>query len=300
MTRGLRNLALYPIPGIDRWGAYIPLIFVALCYSVSQLWIVYPGYSIAALAFAAVIITVRADKFAPAERVIWVFIGAVLMLAEIRVLYLDRQANETQAAVERQEQENKFEATTASLNTAIDGIKKTLEDSQKTLIQTSPKAAITILENNWAVLPKDNKILPGVGYYFNTILVNKGNDPAKITKQMVGIYPGKPDDDATEKELASEFEADWNKKSAATKPLPMFVDIPLTTTTQKTFMSGDLRPVKTIYFLVRVEYSDSSGHWGAEDCEAFQIGPGDPPFLNYQMFHSCRTFRIARYPIAGR
>lgn len=55
--------------------------------------------------------TVRADKFSPAERVIWVCLGAILMLAEVRVLYLDRTKTEADQSSERKQQQVRFEET---------------------------------------------------------------------------------------------------------------------------------------------------------------------------------------------
>lgn len=60
----------------------MPALLVLFCYGWWNLYPVLPGYAIAALAFAAVIMTVRADRFQPAEKVIWVLIGAGLMLTK--------------------------------------------------------------------------------------------------------------------------------------------------------------------------------------------------------------------------
>lgn len=115
MIRALRRIATYKIPHIDRTGLYLPS-FVALgCYAWWKTLPVLPGYAIAGLAFVAVVMTVRADKFETPEKVLWVLMGAGLLFAELQVLKSDRAESEIQQAAERQTQETRFEETVGEL-----------------------------------------------------------------------------------------------------------------------------------------------------------------------------------------
>jgi hypothetical protein len=121
----------------------------ACCLSTVLLWMVeslscLPGYAIAALAFAAVVMTVRAEKFQPAERIIWVLIGAALMLAETRVLYMDRIAHDAEQAAERENQDDRFNKTAAGLKEAVTTsqgeFKLTMQKSQTIFSKTREAA----------------------------------------------------------------------------------------------------------------------------------------------------------------
>ena len=107
LGKGMR----FPIPNYTRWGLYPQALVLVVCYSYWKLFQIIPGVSIAALGFAAVIMTVRAEKFSHTERVVWVFLGFLLMVVEVRTLYQDRQDSDQRNRVEDAREEAKFETT---------------------------------------------------------------------------------------------------------------------------------------------------------------------------------------------
>jgi hypothetical protein len=129
--------------------------------------------------------------------------------------------------------------------------------------------------------------------------VNKGNDTALVQKELIGIYTGIPDNKAEQERLVKLFTEEWNKKRPQSTKL--FTDIPSINTTYHELTREDINgfqaSTKTIYFLTRIEYSDSSGVWYSEDCEAFQ---NTPEGLDVVLRHSCFVFRDSRMPVKRR
>jgi hypothetical protein len=113
----VKSIAFARVPHYTRWGLYPQAIVFVACYTVWQLsaiWQIFPlipGAAIAGLGFVAVIMTVRADQFSNAERVVWVILGFAIMVFEIHTLYLDRQRNDAQHFAETAKQQQEFEAT---------------------------------------------------------------------------------------------------------------------------------------------------------------------------------------------
>jgi hypothetical protein len=107
--------------GCDAWWSLFPVL---------------PGYSIAALAFVAVIMTVRTDHFTPAERIIWVLIGAILMFGEVRILYLDRHNADAKQQEDRQQQEQRFETTIKAFTVLLNKEDRTLHEAARASINS--------------------------------------------------------------------------------------------------------------------------------------------------------------------
>jgi len=122
----------FPIPHLDRVGLYLPSGLFVFFYGWWFLFTVLPGYSVVALAFVAVVMTVRADHFSKAERVIWICLGAILMVAEVRVLYLDRVNSEHQQSTERAEQQDRFEKSIDAFTQVLNAEKLTLQQVVET------------------------------------------------------------------------------------------------------------------------------------------------------------------------
>ncbi|WP_260738181.1 hypothetical protein [Tunturiibacter lichenicola] len=230
-------------------------------------------------------------------------------MTELRAIRKDRVVTERQALDDRKAQDKEFQgirgaenahfdSTAAALTQALSGIKSTLDSSNTTLIQTQAHAAIRVTGIGFAENPSDGKVHSGVSYPFNTTIINKGNDTALIHKELVEIYTGKPDDLDAQKSLVLEFEKEWKKLPSA-PPSPFVAEVPVTNTSWKTLSQEDIPAIErkqlTIYFLYRFEYSDASGYWRTEECEAMQNGPTAP--LNTAMFHYCSTFRNARVAV---
>lgn len=117
--RAFCRTAFYEVPTLDRFGLYLPACVVLLFYGWWAIFPILPGHAIAALALVAVVMTVRADKFSAAERVIWVLIGAVLMIGESRAIYNDHAKHDAEQKAQSDLHQQQFEATARGLRDAI-------------------------------------------------------------------------------------------------------------------------------------------------------------------------------------
>jgi hypothetical protein len=188
---------LCPVPHIDRWGLYPPAIFIVVCYAYWRLWAVYPGYCVAALGFAAVIIAVRADKFGLAESVIWVFIGAFLVFGEIRVLYTDRVRSDREQAEERKRSDDRFQNT-------VDGFTTVLA-SQKVMLNK-------VLQTNQLAEQSLSDITGGESYCY---LVFSNESPDKRTILLMAVAKGQSPLRDVNARLVNQTELEEIKKSGA-------------------------------------------------------------------------------------
>jgi hypothetical protein len=107
------------VPHYTRWGLYPQALILISFYAWWSFSTLLPGEAIAFLAFVAVFMTVRADKFTIAERVTWVILGFIILRAELSVLYLDRSAHDAQQASDAREQQQRFENTLSSFHSLL-------------------------------------------------------------------------------------------------------------------------------------------------------------------------------------
>jgi hypothetical protein len=132
-SKALKNLLRLLTRGYGLWG----MVFQFLVVVIGCLWWLKtsppPGEWIAILAFVAVIMTVRADKFTMAERVVWVVIGGLLLSAEVTVIHRDRAEALMQQRTENNERERKYEATMKEFAKVLTDTKRALELEQEQL-----------------------------------------------------------------------------------------------------------------------------------------------------------------------
>jgi hypothetical protein len=118
VVRKLRAILLWNFPKekIDRPGFYWPALFLWACWAYFE-WRavaghpVYPGEAIGALALAAAIMAVRADKFKVVEKIFWVIVCASLLIWELKVIDDDHATQERQHLAELREQQHEFDRT---------------------------------------------------------------------------------------------------------------------------------------------------------------------------------------------
>ena len=82
----------------------------------------YPGVCIAVLAFIAVIMTVRADKFLRWEKTVWVLMGGALLFGEVLVIHHDINERTKQQQTADAQNESKFEATMTKFGDVLIGV----------------------------------------------------------------------------------------------------------------------------------------------------------------------------------
>lgn len=264
-----------------------------------------PGIAIAVLGGVAAIMSIR--HLTSVEKFFWILMSFGLIFAEIRAIRVDRseqirhqledrKAQDLDFKGIRDVQDNNFKATAQGLQGAIQGIQSTLKAANTTLIQTKPYAAVQVTGISFAD-GAPSTINSGVSYPFNLVIINKGNEAADIRKEAVRIYTGTPDDPNAQDQIAKQFEKDW--VTAVKVPSSLLPQIPVIMSRYMTFSPEDIAGFSkrnlTVYFLYRVEYSDSSGRWRSQECEAMQNGPSAD--LDFAMFHYCSVFRKARIAV---
>jgi len=304
------------LAGMENWFRKIwehrvtSWLLVSVGFTIAVFFILHspvPGVAVTLLGVVAAIMSIR--PLSSVEKFLYTTLVFTLLYAEIHAITIDRREQlrhqlEDRTAQEqafqsvRDKQDEDFSSTASGLEAAISGIKSTLVTADKTLIQTAPHAAIRFTDFKFAEANPGDTIHPG-SFPFNTSIVNKGNDTALVQKELIGIYTGIPDNKAEQERLVKLFTEEWNKKRPQSTKL--FTDIPSINTTYHELTREDINgfqaSTKTIYFLTRIEYSDSSGVWYSEDCEAFQ---NTPEGLDVVLRHSCFVFRDSRMPVKRR
>lgn len=107
------------IPEYHRWGLYLQAAMAVLTYAYWYLFEPVPGIAVAFLGVIAVVMTVRADTFKLAERVVWVVLGAILMCMEFTAIYKDRAAHDKEQTLLRANEQKHFEEVVGNLRDAI-------------------------------------------------------------------------------------------------------------------------------------------------------------------------------------
>lgn len=87
---------LRTVPNYDRWGLYPQALIVVVCLFCFQWWPLIPTVAIGFLGVVAAIMTVRADHFTHAERVVYILIAFALFIIEMTAVYRDRDEHDRQ------------------------------------------------------------------------------------------------------------------------------------------------------------------------------------------------------------
>jgi hypothetical protein len=215
---------------------------------------------------------------------------------------LDRQAQDAAFSDVRQTQDANFSATASGLTTAIAGIKSTLTAADTTLMQTRPHAAIRFDRIEFSPVPSEVK--PDTLYKFNIHYVNGGSISAIKLESLAQEYIGEEDNKDAQVRLALEFEKAWKNIPHATEGV-LVPDYPSFGTVDRTFTDEEMKDfgtsVKTIYYLIRYEYSDDTGRWRTDICGSFQKERKQTETNLFQLdtniFHTCSVFQRFRYPV---
>ena len=117
---GIVSVALRPVPYYTRWGFYLQAFVILVCLVWLQWWPLIPTVAIGFLGVVAVIMTVRADHFSHAERVVWTMIAVALFLTEMHSVYKDRNEHDAQQAETRERETENFEKIAGRITNAIE------------------------------------------------------------------------------------------------------------------------------------------------------------------------------------
>jgi hypothetical protein len=281
------KLALWNIPHTEkRLSIYLPVGFGLLCWIWWKLCTPLPGYCVALLALAAVIMTVRADKFSIAERGLWVVVGAALVFGEMQILLKDRENFDRQASQDRADQLDRFNRTASGLEQTLTRVDQTLQAADQTLDQTQPRAVVRMtgikLKDGPQNLEANKK------YIFDSSFENDGTAEAVWFRPSVRIYIGKPDDRQDQERLVTAFHNDLAAHAneafdhvAVVPGQPVWRSDPYTVNEDQL---KDLNAGQTLYFLARVDYRDRTGIWRMEVCQHYQR---DTNSLSENAMHLC-------------
>ncbi len=133
MARLWSRVLMAKVPQIDRWGGWIASTYALTCYLLWATQAIYPGYCVAALGVGAIIVAARAatpERFTVTEKVIWICIATALVYGEARIVYSDRVQGDVQRALQEEEQQQRFEATVASLQTTVNDSEQLLRTTR--------------------------------------------------------------------------------------------------------------------------------------------------------------------------
>jgi hypothetical protein len=239
------------------------------------------------------------------------FTGAILLLIflEFRDIRLDRQTSDAKALSDIGEQNKKFQAirnaqdeafkkTADGLKTAIAGIDSTLQSVSETQEQTRPRALLHYIGGIDIQNPPEPPagFVPGVRYEIKSDLVNDGNDSATGQKALKRLWVDKPDDQTAQVALVMNFEKEWSKLPSNSDRSVYGVQHRGFQTDFRVFTVEEIERIvrgDTIYLLRRIEYTDKSGTWMAEDCQHLQVAE---KHLYIRVSHPCFVFRGDRLP----
>ena len=274
MEKILKTVWEYPVTG---W------IFVVAGLATAIAFIHHspnPGIAISVLGVVAVVMSIRPLSYW--EKFFYIALVFALLYAEIHAITVDRNEQdrhqlEDRAAQDlsfktvRDAQDADFQATAGRLESALAGIKTTLQTSDLILKQTTPHALFGAPHEDDGVAD----IRAGSQFRYNITAVNSGDETAHKFEIYSAKYMGKPDDLPTEKILYMQFEKDW--KSAQ---LNLAVDVPtnsplFTTFKSPVFTEADADQIAaatmTLYTFTRISYADSGGSWYSDNCESMQV-----------------------------
>ena len=271
-----------------------------------------PGWGVAILAGVAAAMSIHGDMRGW-QKAVWMLLIGLLLIVELRAISKDRADADARALEDRKAQDTAFKsvrdaqdldfkATAGGLSTAIDGIKSTLKTSDTTLLQTRPHAVIRFDRMEFSGT-SPAQIKSNVEYTFNIHYINDGTETASNIQSLPELFIAPFDDKNAQIELIRKFEKDWENRSLRYSfPSVLVPATPSFGSTKRTFTDEEMRnltPGGTIYLLMRFEYTDETGRWRTDECEAFQrTSPAAE--IQTNIFHTCSVFQRFRYPVNQR
>jgi hypothetical protein len=242
------------------------------------------------------------------EKGIWTAVMILLVLLEIRTLYIDRNEHDAEESHARCEQIERFgqiatdiersnQESERQFSATIEGIRDTLNAANTTLLQTQPHAEIAQLDFNFENPPTpSDPFKTGTRYEIRLPFENAGNEMAHVRKRVARFFVDKPDDKAVQMQLAEDFSSYWRTATNASGAL----DVPPRTqafwTEYAQVTNEDVTKLSkgedTLYVLRRIEYSDSTGTWWSDRCAHLQLDKG---MIFIRVGHPCMVFENARY-----
>lgn len=177
------------------------------------------GAYIASLALVVAVVTIWPPE-SNWSKAAWLGVFFCLTGLEIGTLYRDRSENNQKQAETSQKQQEAFTSIGKALETSIansnkqfsatiDGLQKTLNGVQETIINTTPSALLQYTHLRFLGSPPENK----VALMFNIYFQNRGNTMATHVVRLVRFYIGKIDDRDTQQRIMMDFNTRWGESA---------------------------------------------------------------------------------------
>jgi len=252
----------------------------------------HPGFAVAVLAVVAAVMSVHPDM-QDWQKLLWILLIGVFLVIEFRALDKDRSDNEVAQAKIRSDERDSFkkilDQDKENFLKTLAPIRSTLESSNKILKQTAPHAFVHFTDLSFASPTQPTDLYQDVTYTYNIFYINDGNENARITKRLVKIYYGLPNNRESQLELTRKFEEEWKTTDKLSNPIPV---VPGKTRYVSESDKFALGPNQTIYFLRRFEYTDSTGTWLTDDCDHFAVSNS---VFYIRVTNQCLVFVDSRY-----
>jgi hypothetical protein len=271
-----------------------------------SIWSWHPpvGIYISILALLGVLVPLFRDwgEIGKREKAVWTAVMFLLVILEIKSIYQDRNEHDREQADARKEQlanfgtiangiNNSITASQTQFQATMDRLQTAVKSSEEARRNTEPHALITSLamSPSGQARPASAVIFPNQSFEINVEFTNSGSEKATNVVLDLQTYLAKPDDDSSQKDLASRFNRWWKvtKHTAAVVPEVQPKDQRLATFKSVVFSPDDITALmnksNTLYVLYRWVYSDSSGRWANDVCAGYQN-----VYQDFNVMHPCR------------
>ena len=123
-----------------RSALYLQGTVILVCYTFARIWYpILPGYAVAALAVAAVIMTIRPATLSKGEQAAWIAIVFTLFISEMQVIADDRSEQDNQHHTEMAGQERQFTETLGSIAAENKNSVEQFKETMKQFVVTNQR-----------------------------------------------------------------------------------------------------------------------------------------------------------------
>jgi hypothetical protein len=214
------------------------------------------------------------------SEVAWLLASFVLLVGEVIAMHNKDAEDARQVIAARVQEDERFflvlDQGQQQFKETMEGVKTTLQATNKTIENTMPKADLELLD----ITPTTTHVTPEgtreVLYY--AVYTNTGNDVATHVYCLGHIYPGKRGDLAFQGHSLEDFGKRWKTyRSLPTDPIhdiapddkPLCPIIASSVDVSQDDRTRASEGTETMYFVFRVAWSDKTGHWSSDKCASY-------------------------------
>ena len=262
-----------------------------------------PGIAISVLGSLAAIVTFA--EMTSTQKLLATLAIFALMAIEIRDIRRDRIESDRIASEQRKADRESFSGIAgridddinqnqAQFNETLKPLEQTLDNSQRALYNTAPRAILT--QEMPDVYAASLPFLPNKPLAFDINFSNVGTDSARVLIRNGRAYVGKLDDETFQQDMYSKFDAWWKtlpRPARGYDAEPMekgFFSIQGGSYSQSDFNAVMVSKTITLYVISRIVYLDRLGRWVSDKCTGYQDVARD-----WRVGHPCRIKLGQRY-----